>query len=124
MDSFAEHDPGLDLVVDVLKIGLDLAALVTLKIGFSALKRVSSIQSAAQVQRFMDSIGQIMRREPVTFMKYVGPAVAALLALGGAAGYATSLVVDVARLGNDYSNVYLPYAQSHDPSAGWNTNMW
>jgi RHS repeat-associated protein len=123
MDSFAEHDPGLDLLVDILKIGLDLAALVTLKIGFSALKEVSSIQSAGQVQRFMGSIGQILRRQPVTFMKYVGPSVAALMALVGAAGYATSLVVDVARLGNDYFNVYLPYAQSHDPSAGWNTNM-
>ncbi|RAQ94087.1 hypothetical protein A4R35_00985 [Thermogemmatispora tikiterensis] len=124
MSSFAEHNPLLDLVVDVLKIGLDLAAIVTLKIGLSALRRVSSINSAGQVQRFIDAIGQIMKRKPVTFAKYVAPAVGAIVGIVGAIAGAPNLIVDAARLGNDFFNVYLPYARSHDPSAGWNTNRW
>ncbi|HLG60743.1 MAG TPA: RHS repeat-associated core domain-containing protein, partial [Ktedonosporobacter sp.] len=116
MDSTAEHNPLIDVFVDVAKALLDLAGIIVNGLSMKGVINASNIKSvqgtAAVLFRILGAAGQVISGQKVNFKNAFGAGISTLQGGIGVLGGFTQLAGDIAQGISDY-NTYQAYAADH-----------
>ncbi len=116
LDSTEEHNPYVDVVLDVIKVVLDAGSIVANGLSALGLIKTSTIKAAAGVGavalRIFGSVGQLLKGKPTDFANQVGPAMSMIMGSASTLTGLGQLIGDVGQVSTDWGNAQA-YSASH-----------